>query len=93
MHSPVLSMGHMASRRETLRLSCPPSDTLSGAPMGSLLGVYDLAALAAGWPTALQAPHMGSRREPEMNSSQEQAKLTGWGLRPMGSKGLYFKME
>ena len=47
-------------------------------------GACDHVALAATWPMAVQAPH-SSRREPEVDSSRKQAKLPGWGLRPLSS--------
>ena len=42
-------------------------------------GVRDLVALAV-WHMAEQVLHADSRREPEMNSSWEQAKIPGWRL-------------
>ena len=48
-------------------------------------GVCDLAAVTAAWPMAVSAPHTGSRRKPERNSSWGQAKLPGLGLWPVSS--------
>ena len=45
-----------------------------------LVRLCAFADLAAAWPMALWTLHAGSRRELEMDSSQEQAKLPGWGL-------------
>ena len=45
-----------------------------------VLSTHGPVAEAAAWAMAMQAPHAGCRRESEMDSSLEQAKLPGWGL-------------
>ena len=69
--------------------------THSPVHLHALWGVCDLVALAIKIPMAVQVPHTNSRMESEMKSSQEQARLPGWGLwqPPAGSKALYFKLE
>ena len=73
----------MTYRKEPFTLSYPPGDALTGGFKCCLPGARDHAALAVTWSMATWAPYAGSSREPELGSSEEQAKLPGWGLRPL----------
>ena len=75
-HVALAATWPIASRKETLSLSRPPGEACVG--MFSTLGVHNFEELA--WPTAALAPHAGSRTEPEIGRSWEQAKLPGWPL-------------
>ena len=43
-------------------------------------GACDHVAPVTTWPMAMQAPHTSSKKKPEIDSSEEQAKLLVWGL-------------
>ena len=70
----------------------PPGRSLSGSLLStwwfthlwvcrlSHQGACNSVAPAAAWPMAMWTPLTASKREPEMDSSQEQVKLPGWGL-------------
>ena len=49
------------------------------------LGAHGSVVPEATWPSASWAPQAGTRKDPEMHSSREQAKPPGRGLRPLSS--------
>ena len=83
--SPVLSMGHRTTRT-TRPMASRGSLSLSPTWWCTPRCVCILSQeYAATWPMTVLAPHTDSCGEHEMNNSQEQAKLPGWGLRVLSN--------